>query len=95
MAIHTPEMAAETIVNAVAKGRARVVVGWEGKALDVPARSHWPGVSTDHSHRGVEVLPLGEVTGRVYWGRTTTTRGRRRSGVILAFAARSSISTSA
>jgi NADP-dependent 3-hydroxy acid dehydrogenase YdfG len=38
MAIHTPEMAAETIVNAVAKGRARVLVGWEAKALDVLAR---------------------------------------------------------
>jgi NADP-dependent 3-hydroxy acid dehydrogenase YdfG len=31
MAIHTPEMGAETIINAVAKGRARVVVGWEAK----------------------------------------------------------------
>jgi len=38
MALHTPEMAAETIINAVAKGRARVVVGWEAKALDVLAR---------------------------------------------------------
>jgi NADP-dependent 3-hydroxy acid dehydrogenase YdfG len=38
LALHTPEMAAETIVNAVAKGRARVVVGWEAKALDVLAR---------------------------------------------------------
>src|ERR1700752_1199874 len=38
MALHTPEMAAETIVNAVSKGRARVVVGWEAKALDVLAR---------------------------------------------------------
>jgi NADP-dependent 3-hydroxy acid dehydrogenase YdfG len=38
MALHTPEMAAETIVKAVAKGRARVVVGWEAKALDVLAR---------------------------------------------------------
>ena len=38
MAIHTPEMAADTIINAVAKGRARVVVGWEAKALDVLAR---------------------------------------------------------
>jgi short-subunit dehydrogenase len=37
-AIHTPEMAAETIVNAVAKGQARVVVGGEAKALDVLAR---------------------------------------------------------
>jgi hypothetical protein len=31
-------MAADTILNAVAKGRARVVVGWEAKALDVLAR---------------------------------------------------------
>jgi NADP-dependent 3-hydroxy acid dehydrogenase YdfG len=38
MALHTPEMAAETIINAVAKGRARVVVGWEAKALDVLSR---------------------------------------------------------
>jgi NADP-dependent 3-hydroxy acid dehydrogenase YdfG len=38
MALHTPEMAAETIINAVAKGRARVVVGWEAKVLDVLAR---------------------------------------------------------
>jgi NADP-dependent 3-hydroxy acid dehydrogenase YdfG len=38
MAIHTPEMAAETIINAVGKGRARVVVGWEAKTLDVLAR---------------------------------------------------------
>jgi NADP-dependent 3-hydroxy acid dehydrogenase YdfG len=38
LALHSPEMAAETIVNAVAKGRARVVVGWEAKALDVLAR---------------------------------------------------------
>jgi NADP-dependent 3-hydroxy acid dehydrogenase YdfG len=38
MALHTPEMAAETIINAVAKGRPRVVVGWEAKALDVLTR---------------------------------------------------------
>jgi short-subunit dehydrogenase len=38
MAIHTPEMAAATIIGAVDKGRARVVVGWEAKALDVLAR---------------------------------------------------------
>ena len=38
LALHTPEMAAETIVNGVAKGRARVVVGWDAKALDVLAR---------------------------------------------------------
>jgi NADP-dependent 3-hydroxy acid dehydrogenase YdfG len=38
LAIHTPEMAAETIVSGVAKGHARVVVGWEAKAIDVLAR---------------------------------------------------------
>ena len=38
LAIHTPEMGAETIVNGVANGHARVVVGWEAKALDVLAR---------------------------------------------------------
>jgi hypothetical protein len=38
MAIQTPEIAAYTILNAVRKGRARVVVGWEAKALDVLAR---------------------------------------------------------
>ena len=43
MAIHTPEMAADTIINAVRKGRARVVVGWEAKALDVLARIIGPG----------------------------------------------------
>ncbi|MDT5104057.1 MAG: hypothetical protein QOI25_1570 [Mycobacterium sp.] len=31
MAIHTPEMAAETILNAVSRGRARVVVGGEAR----------------------------------------------------------------
>jgi short-subunit dehydrogenase len=38
LAIHTPEMAAETIINGVRDGRARVVVGWEAKALDALAR---------------------------------------------------------
>lgn len=38
LALHTPEMAAATIVTGVAKGRARVVVGWEAKALDALAR---------------------------------------------------------
>jgi NADP-dependent 3-hydroxy acid dehydrogenase YdfG len=38
LAIHSPEMAAETIVNGVAKGHPRVVVGWEAKAIDVLAR---------------------------------------------------------
>ncbi len=36
--VHSPEMAAETIVSGVAKGRARVVIGLEAKAIDVLAR---------------------------------------------------------
>src|SRR6476660_7546900 len=38
LALHSPEMAAETIADGVRKGRARVVIGWEAKALDVLAR---------------------------------------------------------
>jgi NADP-dependent 3-hydroxy acid dehydrogenase YdfG len=38
LAIHSPEMAAETIIDGVRKGHARVVIGWEAKALDVLAR---------------------------------------------------------
>ncbi len=34
LARHSPEMAAETIVNGVAKGHARVLIGWDAKALD-------------------------------------------------------------
>jgi NADP-dependent 3-hydroxy acid dehydrogenase YdfG len=35
---HSPEMAARTIVNGVAKGHARVVIGMEAKAVDLLAR---------------------------------------------------------
>jgi NADP-dependent 3-hydroxy acid dehydrogenase YdfG len=38
LALHSPEMAAATIVDGVSDGRARVVIGWEAKALDVLAR---------------------------------------------------------
>ena len=38
LAFHSPEMAATTIVKGVAKGHARVVVGWDAKALDWLAR---------------------------------------------------------
>jgi NADP-dependent 3-hydroxy acid dehydrogenase YdfG len=38
LALHSPEMAAEAIIDGVRKGRARVVIGWEAKALDVLAR---------------------------------------------------------
>lgn len=36
--IHSPEMAAKTIVNGVEKGRARIVIGLEAKAIDLFAR---------------------------------------------------------
>ena len=42
LALHSPEMAAETIIDGVGKGRARVVIGWEAKALDVLARTIGP-----------------------------------------------------
>jgi NADP-dependent 3-hydroxy acid dehydrogenase YdfG len=38
LALHSPEMAAQTILNGVHKGHARVIVGWEAKAVDVLAR---------------------------------------------------------
>jgi NADP-dependent 3-hydroxy acid dehydrogenase YdfG len=38
LALHTPEMAAETILKGVSKGQARVLIGWEAKALDVLVR---------------------------------------------------------
>ncbi|MBO0855624.1 MAG: SDR family NAD(P)-dependent oxidoreductase [Nocardia sp.] len=39
MALHTPEMAAQTITEAVRKGHARVLIGWEAKALDLFVRT--------------------------------------------------------
>jgi NADP-dependent 3-hydroxy acid dehydrogenase YdfG len=42
LAIHSPEMAAERIVSGVRNGRARVVVGWEAKALDALVRIMGP-----------------------------------------------------
>ena len=38
LALHSPEMAAKTIADSVRKGHARVVIGWEAKALDALAR---------------------------------------------------------
>ncbi|RMI35051.1 SDR family NAD(P)-dependent oxidoreductase [Nocardia stercoris] len=38
LAIHSPEMAARTIVDGVAKGKSRVLIGWEAKLLDVSQR---------------------------------------------------------
>ncbi|CAM2863030.1 SDR family NAD(P)-dependent oxidoreductase [Skermania piniformis] len=38
LAIHSPEMAARTIVDGVRRGRGRVLIGWEAHALDLLAR---------------------------------------------------------
>src|SRR3954468_8906571 len=38
LALHSPEMAAAAIVDGVRNGRARVVIGWEAKALDMLSR---------------------------------------------------------
>ncbi|WP_410870463.1 SDR family NAD(P)-dependent oxidoreductase [Nocardia sp. A7] len=38
LAIHSPEMAAQTITEGVRKGHARVLIGWEAKVLDVGVR---------------------------------------------------------
>jgi short-subunit dehydrogenase len=39
LALHTPEMAAQMITEAVAKGHGRVLIGWEAKALDLLVRT--------------------------------------------------------
>ncbi|MBF6337226.1 SDR family NAD(P)-dependent oxidoreductase [Nocardia abscessus] len=38
LAIHTPEMAAQTITEGVRKGHGRVLIGWEAKLLDLFVR---------------------------------------------------------
>ncbi|MFR9751081.1 SDR family NAD(P)-dependent oxidoreductase [Nocardia sp. 004] len=38
LALHTPEMAAKTILDGVRKGHGRVLVGWEAKLLDLFVR---------------------------------------------------------
>ncbi|GAB2725468.1 SDR family NAD(P)-dependent oxidoreductase [Nocardia thraciensis] len=39
LALHTPEMAAETILTGVRKGHGRVLIGWEAKVLDLFVRT--------------------------------------------------------
>ncbi|WP_024799943.1 SDR family oxidoreductase [Nocardia sp. BMG51109] len=39
LAMHTPEMAAQTILDGVRKGHGRVLIGWEAKALDLFVRT--------------------------------------------------------
>ncbi|WP_125078619.1 SDR family NAD(P)-dependent oxidoreductase [Mycobacterium sp. P7213] len=41
--LHSPEMAAQTILDGVRAGRARVLIGWEAHALDVLVRLIGPG----------------------------------------------------
>ncbi|MBF6327270.1 SDR family NAD(P)-dependent oxidoreductase [Nocardia transvalensis] len=38
LALHSPEMAARTIIEAVRKGHGRVLIGWEAKLLDLGVR---------------------------------------------------------
>lgn len=39
LAMHSPEMAAQTITEGVRKGHGRVLIGWEAKALDLFVRT--------------------------------------------------------
>lgn len=39
LAMHSPEMAAQTITEGVGKGHGRVLIGWEAKALDLFVRT--------------------------------------------------------
>ncbi|WP_280263581.1 SDR family NAD(P)-dependent oxidoreductase [Nocardia wallacei] len=39
LALHTPEMAAQTITEGVRKGHGRVLIGWEAKVLDLFVRT--------------------------------------------------------
>ena len=43
LALHSPEMAADTILCGVAKGRPRVLIGWEAKGLDLLVRATGSG----------------------------------------------------
>ncbi|QIS15327.1 SDR family NAD(P)-dependent oxidoreductase [Nocardia arthritidis] len=43
LAIHTPEMAAETITEGVRKGHGRVLIGWEARLLDALVRTTGAG----------------------------------------------------
>ncbi|MEO8814148.1 MAG: SDR family NAD(P)-dependent oxidoreductase [Mycobacterium sp.] len=55
--IHSPEMAAKTIVNGVAKGHTRVVIGLEAKAIDVFARILGPSYQRIVAAAAARFLP--------------------------------------
>ena len=59
--IHSPEMAAKTIVNGVAKGHARVVIGLEAKAVDLLARIMGSSYQRIVAAGSGEILPVGQV----------------------------------
>jgi NADP-dependent 3-hydroxy acid dehydrogenase YdfG len=57
LALHSPEMAAETIVDEVRKGHARVLIGWEAKALDVLVRVTGSGYQRVIASAAARFLP--------------------------------------
>lgn len=66
LAIHSPEMAARTILDGVRQGRARVVIGWEAKGLDLLARVTGSGYQRVIATAAARFLPwAGERAGRL------------------------------
>ena len=57
LAIHTPEMAAQTITEGVRKGHGRVLIGWEAKLLDIFVRVTASGYQRIASVVNRKVLP--------------------------------------
>jgi short-subunit dehydrogenase len=60
--IHSPEMAAQTIINGVSKGHARVVIGWEAKALDALSRIIGPAYQRVIAAAVSRFFPLSKAT---------------------------------
>ncbi|RJO80023.1 SDR family NAD(P)-dependent oxidoreductase [Nocardia panacis] len=57
LAIHTPEMAAQTITEGVRKGHGRVLIGWEAKLLDALVRVTGSGYQRLVAFTSRRVLP--------------------------------------
>jgi hypothetical protein len=57
LAIHSPEMAAETTINGVRDDRTPVGVGWEAKAFDVLARIMGPSYLRIVAAGGAKFFP--------------------------------------
>jgi NADP-dependent 3-hydroxy acid dehydrogenase YdfG len=60
--LHSPEMAAQTIINGVSKGHARVVIGWEAKALDALSRIIGPAYQRVIAAAVSRFFPLSKAT---------------------------------